>query len=64
MKDQSVTGRPSQSLRFRAQMIHLGLSERTPIDETLEQMRTTNIQDLDYLRFKEWAQELKGLEFV
>ena len=51
-------------LRFRAQMIHLGLSERTPIEETLQRMRTTNLQDLDYLRFKEWTQELKGLEFV
>ena len=27
-------------------------------------MRTTNLQDLDYLGFKEWTQELKGLEFV
>ena len=36
-------------LRFRAQMIHLGLSERTPKEETFERMRTTNLQDLDYL---------------
>ena len=36
-------------LRFRAQMIHLGLSETTPIEETLERMRTTSFQDLDYL---------------
>ena len=51
-------------LRFRAQMIHLGLSERTPKEETLKRMRTTHLQDLDYLRFKEWTQDLKGLEFV
>ena len=51
-------------LKFTAQMIHLGLSERTPIDETLERMRTTKIQDLDHLRFKEWTEDLRGLDFV
>ena len=33
-------------LRFRAQMVHLGLSERTPVEDTLERIRTTKIQDL------------------
>ena len=44
-------------LRFRAHMIHLGFSERTPLEETLERMRATKLQDLDHLQFKEWTRK-------
>ena len=45
-------------------MIHLGLSERSSVEETLERMRATKIQELDHLRFKEWTRDQKGLEFT
>ena len=51
-------------LRFRAQLIHLGFSERSSVEGTLERMRATKIKDLDQLRFKEWTRDLKGLEFT
>ena len=51
-------------LRFRAQFIHLGLSERSSVESTLERMKATKIQELDQIRFKEWTRDQKGLEFT
>ena len=51
-------------LRFKAQMIYLGLSERSTAAEALERMEATKMQELDSLRFSEWTKDLKGLEFT
>ena len=51
-------------LKFRAQLIHLVLTEKSSVEEILERMRATKIQDLDQLRFKEWTCDQTGLEFT
>ena len=51
-------------LRFKAQMIYLGLSETATVAEALQRMEATKMQELDNLRFREWTKDLKGLEFT
>ena len=50
--------------RFRAQMIYLGLLERSIAADALESMETTEIQELDSLHFREWTKDLKGMEIT
>ena len=51
-------------LKFRTQLIHLGLSEKSSVEQTLGRMRATKIQDLEQLRFEEWIRDQRGLEFT
>ena len=51
-------------LKFRAQLNHLGLNEKSYVLQILERMRATKIQDLKHLRFKEKTRDQTGLEFT